>query len=273
MGRLAVSELTTYRWSFEEDVRAYGEAGYDGIAVWRQKLSDYGEEKGAELLAETGLQVTSLWWTGAFTGSDGRSFDECVTDAKEALQLAQLLGARYLLVHSGGRNGHTKSHSRRLLLEGLRAVLPLAEEFGVTLLLEPMPPGCAGPWTFLTSLDDARELIDTVDSDFVKVALDTYLFGHERRLPRRMASLVDYLGVVHLADASDPPCPEVRRRRLGRGHLPLAEILGALHDAGFDGDYEVEIMGEEIEGADYFQLLTEQAEAFRTLWRECAAAP
>ncbi len=271
MGRLAVSELTTYQWSFEQDVQAYADVGFDGIAVWRQKLSDYGEEKGAELLAESPLAVTTLWWTGAFTGSDGRSFQECVADAREALHVAQLLGARSVLVHSGGRNGHTRNHAKRLLVEGIRAVLPLAEEFGVTLLLEPMPPDCAGPWTFLTSLEEACALVDQLGTHHVKLALDTYWFGHERHLVSRLPRLSPYLGAIHLADASGPPSPEVRRRRLGRGHLPLADILASLLESGFDGDFEIEIVGEEIEGADYRELLLEQLEAFRLLWQACAA--
>ena len=45
MGQLSINELTTYRWSFEEDVRNYAAAGITSIGVWRQKLSDFGEEK------------------------------------------------------------------------------------------------------------------------------------------------------------------------------------------------------------------------------------
>ena len=38
MERIAVNEMTTYRWSFEEDVYHYAQAGIDAIGVWRQKL-------------------------------------------------------------------------------------------------------------------------------------------------------------------------------------------------------------------------------------------
>ena len=58
MPRLSVNELTTYQWSFEEDVCHYAEAGISAIGIWRQKLSDYGEEKGVELLRETNLEVS-----------------------------------------------------------------------------------------------------------------------------------------------------------------------------------------------------------------------
>ena len=73
MSLLSISELTTYRWSFEEDVRNYSAAGFRAIGVWRQKLSDFGEERGLALLHDSGLEVSSLLWAGGFTGSDGHS--------------------------------------------------------------------------------------------------------------------------------------------------------------------------------------------------------
>ena len=93
MPRLSFSEMTTYRWTFEEDVLHYQAAGIAAIGVWRQKLSDYGEEKGIELLTESGLAVSNLQWAGGFTGSDGRSYKDCLEDAQEALHLAAAMQA------------------------------------------------------------------------------------------------------------------------------------------------------------------------------------
>ena len=39
MVRMSMNEITTFSWTFDEDVRQYVEAGYEGIGVWRQKLS------------------------------------------------------------------------------------------------------------------------------------------------------------------------------------------------------------------------------------------
>ena len=55
MLRLAMNELTTYRWSFEEDIRYYKAAGFEGIGIWRSKLSDCGEEDGIRKLRASGL--------------------------------------------------------------------------------------------------------------------------------------------------------------------------------------------------------------------------
>ena len=88
MLKLAMNEMTTYRWSFEEDIHYYAKAGFDAVGVWRQKLSDYGEEKGIELIAESGLHVSSLHWAGGFTGSDGRAHQDAVDDASRVESVA-----------------------------------------------------------------------------------------------------------------------------------------------------------------------------------------
>ena len=118
--RLAVSELSTIRWSFEDDVLQYLKHGFEAIGIWRTKLSDYGEEKAKELLDEHSLKISSLQWAGGFTGSDGRSFREAMHDAYDAIELAAMLGAKTLLVHAGSRSGHTKNHARRMLATALR---------------------------------------------------------------------------------------------------------------------------------------------------------
>src|SRR4051812_33177854 len=115
MGRLAISELTTFRWSFEEDIEHYRSAGVAAIGVWRQKLAEVGAEKGAALLVEKKLAVSSLQWAGGFTGSDGRSHAESLSDARLAIQTAATLSAKSLILHSGARGVHTHNHARRLL--------------------------------------------------------------------------------------------------------------------------------------------------------------
>src|SRR3979409_1425890 len=138
MAGLSINEMTTYRWSFEEDVLNYRAAKIGAIGVWRQKLADFGEEKGIELLAEHGLAVSNLLWAGGFTGSDGHTYRESLRDAADAIQLAAALKASCLVVDSGARSRHTQNHARRLFLGAVRELLPLAAELNVTLAVEPM---------------------------------------------------------------------------------------------------------------------------------------
>ena len=265
MAQLSMNETTTFRWSFEEDVTQYAAAGIPAIGVWRQKLSDCGEARGIELLAESGLKVSHLLWAGGFTGSDGRSFRASLDDASDALKTAARLGAPSLVVYSGARAGHTFNHARRLIKDALVQLAPQAAELKVFLAVEPMHPGCAAEFTFLNSVDDVLDLLSAVGSPQVKMVLDTYHLGHNGDIIPRIPELVSHVALVQLGDAKHPPCGEQDRCRLGEGSIPLKGIVDALAAAGYQGYYDVELLGEEMEHVDYRALLRHAKEAFARL--------
>jgi sugar phosphate isomerase/epimerase len=265
MASLSVSETTTFRWTFEEDVLNYAAAGIPAIGVWRHKLSDFGESKGIELLLETHLPVSHLFWAGGFTGSDGRSFRASVEDAAEALRTAAALSTGTLVVYSGARAGHTYNHARRLFKDALVELAPLAAELKVFLAIEPMHPGCAGEFTFLTSLDDVLAFLEAIANPQVKMVLDTYHLGHTPDLAGRIPQFIDRVALVQLGDARHPPTGEQDRCLLGEGVLPLGEIVSALKAAGYDGFFDVELLGEGVEAIDYTALLQHAKEAFARL--------
>jgi sugar phosphate isomerase/epimerase len=265
MALLSVNETTTFRWSFEEDIANYSAAGIPAIGVWRQKLSDCGEAKAAELLEESGLKVSHLFWAGGFTGSDGRSFRVSLADAEEALRSAAALQAGSLVIYSGARSGHTHNHARRLFREALVQLAPLATELGVALAVEPMHPGCAGEFTFLTSLGAVLDLLDSIADPQVKIVLDTYHLGMDPNLLAQIPAILPRVALVQLGDARKPPCGEQDRCHLGDGIVPLANIIDTLIAAGYDGFYDVELLGEEIETRDYNSLLQHAKDAFTRL--------
>jgi sugar phosphate isomerase/epimerase len=262
MARLAISELTTLRWSFEEDVEHYQAAGVTAIGVWRQKLTDVGEAQGAKLLADAGLAVSSLQWAGGFTGSNGLSYEDGLVDARQAIYTAERLRAPCLIIHSGARGVHIANHARRLFCQALEKLLPIAEERGVTLALEPMSGPSGGEFTFVNCLDESLELIDEIESPALGIALDTYHWAHEPLLFERLTELAPRLALVQLADARQPPWGEENRCRLGDGKLPLRRLLRELRAAGYDGDYEIELIGEEIGAANYGEVLSHSVRTF-----------
>jgi sugar phosphate isomerase/epimerase len=265
MMKLSMNETTTFRWSFEEDIANYPAAGIPAIGVWRHKVSDCGQARAVALLEQSGLKVSHLFWAGGFTGSDGRSYRESVDDAAEALRSAAALGARCLIVYSGARAGHTHNHARRLVQGALKELSPLAGKLCVDLALEPMHPGCAAEWTFLTGLDDTLSVLDAVACPRAKMVLDTYHLGQTPGLTDRIAQFAPRVALVQLGDAKQAPCGEQNRCRLGEGIVPLREIVAALKTAGYNGYYDVELLGEELGPADYHSLLTHAKQAFAEL--------
>jgi sugar phosphate isomerase/epimerase len=90
----------------------------------------------------------------------------------EAIEVARLLGAGYVVVHASDRGVTALDHKKRLdRARGvMRELAVLAEEAGVNLALENLPPGflCSTPEEMIT-------LIDSISSPCVGVCLDT---GH-----------------------------------------------------------------------------------------------
>ncbi|MEM9657783.1 MAG: sugar phosphate isomerase/epimerase family protein [Planctomycetota bacterium] len=262
---LSMNEVTTFRWSFVEDVHRFADAGYDGIGVWRQKISDFGEDRGVELLEESSLRVTNLLWAGGFTGSDGRSLRDAIDDAAEAIRLAAELNAGCLVVYPGGRNNHTYRHAERLLRNALDELLDLAVPNGVVLAIEPMHPACATEWTFLNDIASAVAFVEQFQCPELKIVFDTYHFGQDQSVLANLTEIVQHIGMVHLGDLRDAHSIDQDRCPLGEGRIPLGRIVRGLIDAGYEGDFDVELIGHEIELSDYDSLLASSRNVFSEL--------
>ncbi len=265
MVRMSMNELSTYSWTFDEDVLRYAEAGYEAIGVWRSKLTDFGEEKGAELIRDQQLQVSNLLWAGGFTGSDGRRYRESIEDAIEAIHLADEIGAECLVVYTGSRLGHTYNHARRMSRNALLELAPIAEACGVTLAIEPVASQCDGEWTFLHDLETANEFLDELNAPTVKLAFDTYHLGQSHVDLRQIEAIGSRVAVVHLGDAHHLPQGEQNRCLLGEGRVPIGDIVAALVEGGFRGYCDVKLFGEDLEMVPYEQVLEHSRAALSQL--------
>ena len=105
--RIAVSQIATLRWDLGEELCHYREHGFEAISLWRQKISDVSLFEARELLSTSGVRVSSLQWPGGFTGSEGHTFQESLEDACEAIDAAEQLHCPLIVLHPGGRAGHT----------------------------------------------------------------------------------------------------------------------------------------------------------------------
>jgi sugar phosphate isomerase/epimerase len=263
---LAVSQMTTYRQSFLEDVAACERTGIGALAVWRPKLVDFGEERSLELIRDAGLRVSSLNWAGGFTGSHGYSFLEAVRDTREAIVTAAELGAGVLTLVSGARGGHIVSHAQRLLMLGLEETLDFAAEHGVVLALQPMHWSFRNEWTFLHSLDETLKLLALFEHPYLKMALGTYHLGEQPDLLERLPEAVPYLASVQLSDWDGTPRTDQDHCLPGDGCLPLSEIIAVLEESGYQGDYEIDVWSPRVWRMDPEPLLTSCRERFRRLF-------
>jgi sugar phosphate isomerase/epimerase len=267
MTRLAVNQITTNRWSLEQDLQSYREEGFEAAGLWRPKFARLeDEDRAIDLVRESGLTISSLSFVGGFTGLNGSSFFDAVDDARQALQLASAVGAECLVLVSGPRRGHIQSHARRLLVDAVKALAEDAAELGVALALLPMSPAVGAHCSFLSSLDETLDVIDRSGRG-ARIAFDVYHLWQEPRLLERIPEVAPHVAVVQISDSQGRPRSQYDRCRPGDGLIPLTSIVHAFDEAGYGGYYELTIWSRDLWKADYADMLSECRARFDILCR------
>lgn len=252
MPRFSVNQVTTKQWSLEEDAFNYSTTQCQGIGLWRDKVSDYGDEKAKTLLNEFSLEASSYSYIGGFTGCQGR-WNECVCDAKEQLSNARSVGAKNVLLFSGSMNGHIRPQALRCLLDAIDELLPVANKLGVRLLLQPMLESVSKGWNFLFDWGSVFDILDRYGSDQLGFVLNTYHSTFLNEVWSELPARIDQLGLVQISDGRRFPRHGQAREDcfLGDGLLLPDVRLDQLLTAGYDGWVEVETVGKSITEAGY----------------------
>jgi sugar phosphate isomerase/epimerase len=266
LARMSLNQLTTVRWRLDEAVHHYRRAGLRGIGVSWQRLSAFGVREGIDVVRRSGLAVSSLGWIGGFTGAHGCSCDDALAEARPAVEAAARLGAQALIAVSGPQHGHIRSHARRLLVDALRVVADDAARHNVRLGLQPMHPIFGGEWSFVTSLDDALEVLARVDHPHVGLAFGSYHLWQEPGLLHRIAEIAPRVAVVQLSDWRDPPRCDNDRSLPGEGSLPLVEIVRSFESAGYRGLYEIEVWSRDLWKQGHATLMARSIARFVELY-------
>ena len=157
------------------------------------------------------------------------------------LDRADRLGARLVTTHVGSCPPEAnRSEALQTIVEGIRIVSPELEKRGIRLALENLTPG-SSDMPLGTLAEDFDVLMASIPSEWVGQTIDVahaYLCGN---LLDFLARPLDRLFNVHLHDnhgESDEHLP------VGKGNIPLDEVLGRLSEVGYRGPMTFEFLTE-----------------------------
>ena len=252
---ISFNQVSTLSCSLDEDLELAKSLGFDSLGLYRRKVSDLEPDEIAEKFRGHDVGITSLGWVGGFTGSDGWTFDDAIEDATEAIETAAAVGADVLTLITGGLNRHIRKHARRVLNRALSTLAPVAADRGVTLALEPIHPGCGGDWSFVHDLSLAIDIVREVADPALALVIDLYHVGLSNPPPEIMRQAAAMTRLVQFGDAKTDPQGEMNRCPLGIGNVPLRRLVGDLRDGGYEGPWEVELVGQDVEQLSYERLL------------------
>jgi sugar phosphate isomerase/epimerase len=230
-----VSTLTA---SFADDVRAYTEAGADGIGVWEIKLdgSSLDEFQASGLRSATAVPaVPSVHPLPLLPGPD--AVRERVDALLRSLDVLAPYAPTAILCFTGPGD-------RETAVRGVREIAREAERLGLRLALEPFQREGIESWSILNTLGDAAEFVEEVGSAAVGIQFDTWHLWNTPDLFDEIPLLVELIAGVHVNDWREPTRGWADRVLPGDGAADLPAILGVLEDVGWEGFYDLEIFSD-----------------------------
>jgi len=223
-------------YPFLERVEKAAEAGFDAIEFWNWDDKDLPAIKAAA--DQAGLAIASFQSNlgGTLIHPDQR--ESFVAGVQKSLGKAQEMGvpSLFLLTDELGEDRSVRFQFPELneeakyqsVLDGMKTLAPLAEEAGVTLVLEPLNIHVDHPGYFLHYSAVGFDLVQAVGSPRIKLLYDIYhMQVMEGNIIHTLTSNLDVIGHVHVADVPG-------RHEPGTGELNYANIFRALREAGYD---------------------------------------
>lgn len=159
--------------------------------------------------------------------------EENYQEIVQYIMLASRLGTPYIRILADLEPHVTDEVDDEVVLAALKRLIPLAEEKGVTLLVE-----TNGVYADTVRL---RELLDRIESDAVAALWDMhhpYRFAGETP-GQTVHNLGAYIKYVHVKDsvANDD---RIQYRLMGEGDLPISDMMSALRSINYAGYISLE---------------------------------
>ncbi|APG88272.1 3-dehydroshikimate dehydratase (plasmid) [Sinorhizobium americanum CCGM7] len=234
---------------FAEAVDLCLKQGITAIAPWRDQVAAIGLNEAVRIVRSNGLKLTGLCRGGFFPAADALGREKALDDNRRAIDESAALGADCLVLVVGGLPDGSKDidRARRMVEEGIAAVLPHARAAGVPLAIEPLHPMYAADRACVNTLGQALDICEAVGAG-VGVAIDVYHVWWDADLANQIARAGRMRAILahHICDWLVPTKDMLTDRgMMGDGVIDLKGIRGMIEAAGFFGAQEVEIFSAE----------------------------
>jgi sugar phosphate isomerase/epimerase len=221
--------------------------GITAIAPWRDQVQATGLAEAVEIVRSNSMRVTGLCRGGGFPAASKADQVSAIEDNLRAIDEAAALNADCLVLVAGGLPPDSRdiSAARRMVADGLGAILPHARASHMPLAIEPLHPMYAADRCCINTLGQALDLCDQL-GEGVGVVVDAYHVWWDPELDTQIARAGKRILAHHICDWLVPTRDLLLDRgMMGDGIIDLQSIRRAIVQAGFNGPQEVEIFSAE----------------------------
>jgi sugar phosphate isomerase/epimerase len=222
--RLSVNALSSIKWSFDQDLALWQELGVHHAGLLISKVTADQQGKVAKLKAAAIVPSTLV--VGSFTLSKPETWDATRTSLNASLDLVASLKGGSVYLTPGRTTG-----------EPWREVLAIE-------------PSLRTDVSFINTMRDA---IDVAELTGLKLIADFGNCWMERDLGEVLRRARPHTCLVQICDVriAGPG----GRVHLGEGDLPLKRLMQEVLDSGYEGLFDLEVLGPSVEEEGYQSAL------------------
>ena len=231
--RISLNSICSMRQSFEEDLVLWAELGVDHVGLITPKLEAAGLEASRAAVVDRGLRVSSV---------------SCYRDGIDgSIELTADVGSHVLYLVSGTGGSLLWEEAAERFCEDMAPWVARARELGVRLAIEPTNP-LRTDVSFVHSVRDAMDLARTTG---MAVVIDLYSAWYERGLEELVRNHIDLVALVQIGDYALGTFDMPNRCAIGEGDIPVERLMKMVLDAGYEGAFDLEILGPKVEEEGY----------------------
>jgi len=251
--KLAYSSNAYMRFSVEEAIARIARIGFTGMELMADVPHAFPEDVTTKqidlirsLLRRHGLELSNVnafmmnavgdFWHPSWIEPDQAHRRRRIDHTVAALRMAGKLGAKCITTEPGGPIPEEVSREEAMnqFVSGLNEALAVAQEVGVSLLVEPEPG------LLVENADQFLALADRIHSPMFGLNFDVghfYCVGDS--LPETIARLAHLTRHYHLEDIAKT---RIHKHLIpGRGAIAFEEVIEAIRATGYDGWLTIEL--------------------------------
>ncbi len=241
------------KYTVAESLERIANLGFKGVEIMCDRPHLYPPDFKGEALAairaileRRGLRVTNLnsftlfavgdTYLPSWIEPDPARRDIRVRHTLECLEVARALGAANISIPPGGplEKGMGRDEALRLFYAGLDQVIPMAEELGIKVLVEPEPD------LLMERTAEFKPFIRDIRSPLIGLNFDIgHFFCAGEDPAAALEELFEWVGHMHVEDI--PASREHNHLIAGQGAIDFTAVFGAMARLGYDGDISLEL--------------------------------
>lgn len=200
------------------------DTGFDAVEFWDWEGKDV--DALLKMKEELGLSISSICAKDRGTLADASTHEKALEGLRQTIPVAKKFDCKRIIVTALTIPGIDREESHKNIVVGLKRMIPLAEEAGITLILEPI---------FGAYFKDSAEpfaIIEEINSPNLKLLYDLYHYQlMEGNIINTIRKNIDKIGHIHIASAPD-------RTEITDGELNYSYLIKEIKKTGYE-DYVV----------------------------------